>query len=168
MRRLYAQQAGVKKEDSPSPKEIYEIAIGMMKGNKDAAIEAYKQMAEVVGDTISNAVTLLDGLVVIGGGLAGASSLFMPFLIDEMNSSFVKPNGSKQKRLIAEIYNLDDDSEMEKFVKSEAKEIQVYGTNKKVKYDPSQKIGVGVSKLSTSKAIAVGAYAFALHKIDSK
>lgn len=167
VQRVYAEQAGIKKEDSPSPKEIFEIAIGVIEGNKNAAVEAYKQMAQVVGDTISNAVALLDGLVVIGGGLAGASSLFMPFIIEEMKGSFTKVDGSKQKRLIADIYNLEDDNEMKKFVKSEAKEIKVYGTDKKVTYDPSQKIGVGVSKLGTSKAISIGAYAFALHKLDS-
>ena len=80
VQRVYSQKTGIRQEDSPSPKEIFEIATGKIQGNKEAAVEAYKQMAEVVGDAISNAVTLLDGLVVIGGGLAGASSLFMPSL----------------------------------------------------------------------------------------
>lgn len=167
IRRMYAEHAGITIEESPSPKEIFEIAIGKIEGEMESAIVAYKQMASVVGDVISNAVALLDGLVIIGGGLSGASSLFIPFLIDEMNGSFTKFDGSKQKRLIAEIYNLEDDNEMKKFVKSEAKEILVYGTDKKVKYDPSQKIGVGVSKLGTSKAISIGAYAYALHKLDT-
>jgi len=168
VQRVYAQYAGIKKEDSPSPKEIFEIGTGRLKGNKEAAVEAFKQMAQVVGDAISNAVTLLDGLVVIGGGLAGASSLFMPFLIDEMNSSFIMQDGRKLRRLMAEVYNLENEDELKKFVESNEREITVYGTNKKVKYDPSKRIGVGISKIGTSKAISMGAYAFALHKLETK
>lgn len=167
VQRIYAQQALIKVADSPSPKEIYEIAIGKIKGNKKAAIEAYKQMAEVVGDAISNALNMLDGLVVIGGGLAGAYPLFMPFLITEMKSCFLKHDGGKHKRLISEIYNLENDDDIKNFLKSEIKEIKVYGTQKTVPYDPLKKIGVGISKLGTSKAISIGAYAFALNKIDA-
>jgi glucokinase len=167
VQRLYAEQARIKVGDIPSPKKIYEIATGKIEGNQEAAIEAYKQMAQVVGDAVSNAVNLLDGLVVIGGGLAGASSLFMPFLIDEMRSCFLKQDGSRQKRLISEIYNLEDDSDLNKFIKNESKEIKVHGTEKTVSYNPSKKIGVGVSQLGTSNAIAIGAYAFALHKLDT-
>ena len=123
-------------------------------------------MAQVVGDALANAVTLMDGLVVIGGGLAGASSLFMPFLIDEMKSHFIMQNGSLLRRLIADVYNLEDYSDMKNFVRSESREIPVYGTDKKIKYDPSQKIGIGISKIGTSKAIAIGAYSFALDQLD--
>jgi glucokinase len=168
VQRVYAQKVGIKREDAPSPKEIFEIGTGKIKGNKEAAVEAFKQMAQVVGDAISNAITLLDGLVVIGGGLAGASSLFMPFLIEEMNSNFVKQDGTKFRRLVAQVFNLEDENDTKKFAASEAREINVYGTNKKVTYDPSQRIGVGISKIGTSKAISIGAYAFALHKLDAK
>jgi predicted NBD/HSP70 family sugar kinase len=34
--------------------------------------------------------------------------------------------------------------------------------------DPLQRIGVGISRLGTSKAVAVGAYAFALSALDGK
>lgn len=167
VQRVYSSHAGISKLDSPSPKEIYEIAIGELDGNKEAAIEAYKQMAQVVGDALSDAVTLLDGLIVIGGGLSGASPLFMPFLIEEMRSNFSRNDGTVQKRLIADVYNLQEENEMNEFLKEEGKEITVFGTDKKVYYDPSRKIGVGVSMLGTSQAISIGAYAFALNKLDS-
>jgi len=35
-----------------------------------------------------------------------------------------------------------------------------------VKYDPLLRVGVGVSRLGTSEAVAIGAYAFALRKLD--
>ncbi|MGD8780809.1 MAG: ROK family protein [Ignavibacteria bacterium] len=168
VKRIYAGKSGIKQEEAPSPKEIYEIGIEKIKGNKEAAIESYKQMAQVVGDAISNAVTLLDSPVVIGGGLAGASSLFMPFLIDEMNSSFVKNDGTSCNRLMAEVYNTENENDLHKFLNSSVREITVPGTNREVKYDPSLKICVGVSKIGTSKAISIGAYAFALNQLDEK
>ena len=47
-------------------------------------------------------------------------------------------------------------------------EIEEYGTKKKIRYDPEMRIGVGISKIGTSKAIAIGAYAFALNSLDSR
>jgi len=83
-----------------------------------------------------------------------------------MNGYFVQPDGTKFKRLIADVYDLEDDEGVQNFVKSNAKEINVYGTGEKVIYDPSRKIGVGISKIGTSKAVSIGAYAFALNKMD--
>ena len=37
-----------------------------------------------------------------------------------------------------------------------------------MKYDPLQRVGVGISRLGTSEAVAIGAYAFALRKLDAK
>ena len=166
IQRVYAEKAGIKKELVPSPKEIFEIASGNAGGNMEAALDAYKHLAEAAGDAISNAITLLDGLVVIGGGLSGAHSLFLKYLIDEMNGYFIKSDGTEFKRLVADVYNLEDENGLRNFVKSNAKEISVYGTDEKIMYDPSRKIGVGISKIGTSKAIAIGAYAFALNKLD--
>ena len=166
IQRVYAEKAGIKKELVPSPKEIFEIGMGRAVGNREAALSAYKHLAEAAGDAISNAITLLDGLLVIGGGLAGAHPLFMKYLIDEMNSFYVKADGTKFKRLVADVYNLENDEGLQKFVKTDANKISVYGTDEKVSYDPSKKIGVGISKIGTSKAVSIGAYAFALDKID--
>ncbi len=169
IKRLYGEAAGIEFSETPSPKEIYEIAIGKLEGNKSAAVEAYKKMAQVVGDAIANVITIMDCPVVIGGGLAGASPLFMPFLLDEMRSYYKKTSdGAQVKRLMAQIYNLTDNNELKEFLSNETVEINVYGTNKKVKYDSSKKIGIGISQLGTSKAIALGAYAFALNMLDKQ
>jgi glucokinase len=166
VKRVYAREQGIKFEEAPEPKFIYEIAVGKREGNKPAAITAFREMAEATGDAISNAITLIDGLVVIGGGLAGASSVFLPFLVDEMNSDFTGPGGNKYRRLTARAYNLQLDEELERFLRGSKREIEVYGSKKKVSYDPEPRIGVGVSSIGTSKAIAIGAYAFALTSLD--
>ena len=166
VKRAYAREEKIKFEDTPEPKIIYEIAVGKREGNKQAAVGAFREMAEATGDAISNAITLIDGLVVIGGGLAGAASVFLPFLVEEMNSTYTGPDGNKFRRLAATVYNLENPADIDKFVRVSSKEIQVYGSQRKVKYDPEIRIGVGISKIGTSEAIAIGAYAFALSSLD--
>ena len=55
---------------------------------------------------------------------------------------------------------------LKKFLKGETREITVPRSQKKVRYDPLQRIGVGVSRLGTTEAVAIGA--FALRKLDQR
>ncbi|HTR82485.1 MAG TPA: ROK family protein [Bacteroidota bacterium] len=166
VRRMYAREACIAFEGSPSPKEIFEISRGISDGNRAAAIKAFQEMGEAAGDAIANAMTLIDGLVVIGGGLAGAADIFLPAIVKEMNGTFISPDGKQFRRLVAHVYNLEDKADLEKFLKGSVREIGIYGTDKKIAYDPEARIGVGVSKIGTSKAISLGAYAFALNALD--
>ena len=50
----------------------------------------------------------------------------------------------------------------------EARDVVVPGSLRKVAYDPLQRIGVGLSRLGTSRATALGAYAFALSALDAR
>jgi glucokinase len=166
IKKTYADEMQIDIKNSPEPKDIYEIALGKREGNKEAAIKAFKNMAIVAGDAISHAITLIDGLIVIGGGLAGASEIFLPFVVDEMNSKFLQPDGTQLRRLAANVYNLENWDELNKFLRGTTKEITVYGSDKKIKYDPEMRIGVGISKIGTSKAVAIGAYSFALNSLS--
>ncbi len=112
-------------KNTPEPKDLYEIAKGEKEGNKEAAIKAFKDMSEACGDAISNAITLIDGLVVIGGGLSGASDVFLPFLVDEMNSNYKREDGSKFRRLVQQVYNLELEDELLKFLKGSTKELEI-------------------------------------------
>jgi glucokinase len=158
----YARHAGINTASSPEPKEIYAIASGMIPGNRKAAQRAFCQLGELAGDAIANAITLIDGLVVIGGGLSGASSLFMPAIIGELNG-----NIGKVPRLEVKAFNLDDKDQLQSFLAGREKEIAVPGSKKAIKYDPLQRIGVATSRLGTEKATALGAYGFALNQLDS-
>jgi glucokinase len=168
VRRCYAREAKVSFDESPSPKEIYEITLGTRAGNRSAALKAFQEMGEATGDAIANAITLIDGLVVIGGGLSGASEVFLPHVVREMNSDYTSPEGLKFKRLVSNVYNLENPEEMRWFLSGSAREISVFGTNKTVSYDPEARIGIGATKLGTSRAILIGAYAFALHALDAQ
>jgi glucokinase len=168
VRRMYAQAVGISPADAPEPKEIYEICVGKREGNAAAARKAFHALAEAAGDAIANAITLIDGLVVIGGGLSGAAEVFLPAIVAEMNGTYRKSDGSTFRRLIANVYNLEDERERQKFLRGSAKEIAVYGSARRVTYDPEMRIGVGISKIGTSKAISIGAYAYALSCLDQQ
>jgi len=168
VRRVYAAKAGIRLDDTPEPKVIFEIAEGQAQGNREAAREAFRRMGEIAGDAIAQALTLIDGLVVIGGGIAGAHRQFLPAIIDEMNSTYAAPNGERFRRLIPRAFNLEDPAQRELFLRGEAKELAVPGSSRKVKFDGLQRVGVGISRLGTSEATAIGAYAFALSRIEKR
>ncbi|MDL2319554.1 ROK family protein [Alistipes sp. OttesenSCG-928-B03] len=150
------------------PKDIYDIAKGTKPGDREAARRSFAEMGEIVGDTIASAVTMIDGLVVIGGGLAAASEFFMPALLAEMRSKMHTLSGDTIDRVQMKTYNLDDEAEFAAFARGESRELKVYGSDKTVIYDPQKRVGVTVSKIGASRAISLGAYAYALAKIDEE
>jgi glucokinase len=46
--------------------------------------------------------------------------------------------------------------------------VTVPGSSKKIHYDPLQRTAIGLSRLGTSEAVAIGAYAFALRRLGGK
>jgi glucokinase len=166
VRRVYAEKAGLPVEQAPEPRDIFEIAMGTRPGHQAAAGEAFRQLGEIAGDAMAQALTLVDGLAVIGGGISGAAPLFLPALVNEMNSTYIGPQGESYRRLTQIAFNLEDPAQLHQFLQGEAREITVPGSRKKVRYDPLQRTGVGLSRLGTSEATAIGAYSFALRKLE--
>jgi glucokinase len=113
-------------------------------------------------------LTLVDGLAVIVGGVSGSWPLFLPALVAELNSTYTAPGGSQFRRLVQVAFNLQDAAQRKKFLKGQTREITVPGSQRKLKYDALARIGVGISRLGTSQAVAIGAYAFALRKLEQK
>ncbi len=168
VQRVYGAQAGIEFEASPEPSEIFKIGETDTSGNSAAAREAFRHLGEAAGDAMAQALTLVDGLAVIGGGLAGAASLFLPSLLNELNGNYTDHRGRQFRRLTAKAFNLEAPAELETFLRGEIRAIDVPGTSEKVFYDFLPRIGVGLSRLGTSEAVAVGAYAFALQKLNQK
>ena len=84
-----------------------------------------------------------------------------------MRSTFETPSGPIP-RLDLKAFNLEDARAREAFVKGEARDVVVPGSGRKVAYDSLQRVAVGLSRLGTSKAVAIGAYAFALSALDAR
>ncbi len=166
VRRVYAEKSGIILDQAPDPQVISAIADGNTSGNQPAAREALRQLGEVVGDALANILTLIDGLAVIGGGLSGAWPHFFPALLAELNGHYVSPDGKPFRRLASTAYNLEDPAHLKKFLHGEARAIRIPGSARIALHDPLPRIGVGITRLGTSQAIATGAYAFALRKLD--
>jgi glucokinase len=164
----YAQVAGIEPAQTPSPQDIFEIGMERAPGDVEAARQAYATLGEVVGDALANALTLIDGLAVIGGGLSGAAPLFMPRLIAEMNGTIAKYDGTRISRLAQKAFNLDDPAQCDQFLRGEAREITVPRSQRTLTYDPLRRLGVGISEIGTNEAVSIGAYAYALQQLDAQ
>ncbi len=165
LKREFANNSGLNITSCPEPKEIFEIAMNRRPGNRDAAIRAFEAYSRDAADAIANAITLIDGLVVIGGGLSGAWPLFLPKLVEEMNIPYDTMSGEKLDRMEVVAYNLEDPDSLALFTQSSEKKIAIPFTGKSIGFDPLKKVGVGISVLGTSKAVSIGAYAYALDKL---
>lgn len=164
VKRYYFELTG---KENLEPKDIAEIAQGKQEGDQAAAIKSFELLGEVVGDILVQLCSTLDTLVVIGGGISAAHELFIPALIKEMSGNYDNPNGSTRKKLVHSVYNLEDKSQLSSFTTNDSKVIKVPYSDSTVVYHDNPKIGVGVSKLGTSKAVSVGAYAYALSKLPN-
>lgn len=165
VRRVYAEQAGIAFDEAPEPRIIFAIGTGKSRGDQAAAVQAFRRMGKVVGDALGAALTLVDGLAVIGGGLSGAWPLFLPAVVEELNGTYRSPDGNCFRRLATKAFNLEEPAQLEAFLRGEAKQITVPGSSRQIRYDRSARVGVGISRKGTSEAVAIGAYAFAIRSL---
>lgn len=164
----YAQYSGNVSEVL-TPYEIFQIAEGEKNGDTDAAKRSFALLGEVAGDIIAQAVTLIDGIVVIGGGLSGAAKYFMPALLSEMNRNFSKRDGESFPRMQVIVYDFDDPSARGKFLEAKSKRVVIPNSaGATTSYNFVREVVIAISKLGTSNAIALGAYAYALAQLDNR
>ncbi|MDR0499039.1 MAG: ROK family protein [Holophagales bacterium] len=167
VRLAYAEKTGQNIESVPEPIDIAAIADGKLPGNMEAAKYAFRRMGEVAGDAVANAVTMIDGLVVIGGGITGAWRLFLPTMVDEMNRELTSVTGRGiVPRTELTVFNLEDEEQWSLFIRGQTSEIQIPGTRRTVLYDTQKRVGVAISKLGAPRAVSLGAYAYALANLN--
>ncbi len=166
IRRSYARKASLDLKDTGTPEEIYKIAKENSDGNKEAALMAFNDFGTVLGEALSNIITLFDGIVVLGGGVAGAYDLFAPAMMKQMASAFNVHDGHTINRLVPKMYNLEQPEELDGFLSVNEKMLTIPNSDRVVKYDPVLRSGVAVSKNDTAEIIAMGAYAYALKMLD--
>lgn len=146
--------------------DIYQIATGAANGDKQAALDAFDELGQALGEALADMITIVDGPVVIGGGLAASWKLFFPAMLKRLNGIYEEPAQSKVRRLESSVFGLENPTDLHAFLNSSSpRMIAVPFTDQTVRYDPVKKLGVGVSKLGTSRAVALGAYTFALQKL---
>lgn len=166
IQRVYANLS----EDSThySPEDIANIATGKKKGDRVAALKAFEEMSIVIAEALSTAVNMLDSAVVIGGGISGAAPLIVPYICKHLNNRLNDGYGNSYSRTVSSLCYVHDETSLKDFLLVKGKEIQIPYSTKKVLYNESKKIPIGISKLGTSKAICFGAYALAIAALDTK
>lgn len=165
IRRVYGELSG-ENTDKLTPKDIFDIAEGFRIGNREAAVMSFDELGEMAGAAIVSALHIVDGLVVIGGGVAGAAKHILPGMMREMRRSITTFAGREFDGLQMEVCNLMDADEHKRFLDNTTTWIRVPFSDAKVQYNCGKRTGVMISALGASKAIALGAYAYALQQID--
>lgn len=165
VKRLYGEFSG-DRDHGLEPKDIFDIAEGSRAGDADAAKKAFAEIGAAAGDAMATAATLVDGLIVIGGGVTASHKYFMPSLLEALRGRIHTLTGEETGRIQSKVYDLDDPAEFAAFAKGDSRKIKVYGFDDEVVYDPQKRIGIAISKLGASRAISVGAYTFALNQLD--
>jgi len=166
VQRVYAAEAGIAYPNELEPKDIFEIAKGIKQGNREAALKAYEETGRALGDTVANVLTFTDGIAVIGGGITGASDLYMPALMEELNFKFSSSTAEEMPRLVQRVFNLDEDQDRIDFFKDYSKTLPIPGTDKTISYDPVPRLAIATSTMGASESISLGAYAYALQQIE--
>lgn len=166
IRRSFAAKANVPLTKVGDPQSIYNIAKGKLIGNRQAAQDTFVDFGTVLGEALANIITLMDGVVVLGGGVSAAYDLFAPAMIAQLNSSFSLHSGGSIGRLVPRVFDFESPEGKLSLAQTEQTEITIPGTFKKICYDSFLRSCVGVSKESTDRIIAMGAYAYALQMLD--
>lgn len=168
IQRVYRRESGESGSTSLMPRDIYEIAHGLKAGNREAALLAFREFGTGLGYSVANTLALIDGIVVLGGGITSAWDLFAPHMFSAIKHPHEDPDGNQLPRLSYRVFNLEDNSLFKEFATGDIREIEVPGSGRKVVYDDLPRTGIGISKLGASRAIALGAYAFALQQLEEK
>ncbi len=166
VKHFFANYAKIDEKSCPEPKIIYKIAIENNNEHSDAAKKAFFRLGRFLGDAIANMITLTDGLIVIGGGIAGAKEFIIPGIKYELNRDFKKINGEKNKRLTHKVYCLNNENELIDFINDDKKTIKVPYCDSFVEYFPIPKAAYMFSNFNTSEMISLGAYFFALQHLN--
>ena len=166
VKRVYGELSG-NMDHGLEPKDIFDVAEGKREGDPEAARKAFAEMGEIAGDAMATAVTLTDGLIVIGGGITAARKYIMPALLESLRGKMHTVGGEELSRVQMKVYDLDDPAEFAEFARGQQRRLKIYGYDEEVNYDPQKRIGVAISKMGASKAISVGAYTFALDQLDN-
>lgn len=149
-----------------TPKDIFEIAEGKGHGDQKAAINSFMSLGKAAGEAVAYALTIIDGIVVFGGGLAGASKYFIPSFLEILRSNLSTFSGYSLPRMQMEVFNLDDLEDLSVFLSLKSTKVSVPEYGALVSYDLNKYTGVMKTRLTTNVAVSVGAYVFALNELD--
>jgi len=137
VKRVYHELSG--DDTELTPKEIYDIAEGELSGDRNAAIGAFEELGRVAGFTVAESLNIVDGIVVIGGGISKAYKYILPAMVDEMSGTRGMISGNIFPRLQMKVYNLMSDADRKEFLQDESVLVPIPGSDKEVSYNIEKK-----------------------------
>lgn len=167
VQRVYGELTGCD-ASSFTPKDIFDIAERLAPGDRDAAVKSFEELGEMAADAVVRALDIVDGLVVIGGGVSAASKYIVPAMIREMKGQVSTFSKLSFPCLQMDVFDIDNKEGRTEFLKDGSTSVRVPFSDKSVIYSVDKKICIGISRLGTSRAVAIGAYALALARIDAE
>ncbi|MBN1620231.1 ROK family protein [candidate division WOR-3 bacterium] len=165
IKRSFRESGGVLADESAGVEEIAAHARDPFSEFHEQAKNAFALFAKAAADSLANALSLIDGALVIGGGISNAHDVFLEQIVKEMNMPFDSVHGVKIPRTEVRVFNLEDREDREKYLAGKIIQMPIPGTSKIISVDIFRGAGIGVSKIGTGKAAALGACVFALEKL---
>lgn len=166
VRRVYREAAAADDREL-SPKDIFDIAEGLAEGDREAAVRSFGELGAAAADSLAAAIDIVDGIVVLGGGLSGAHKYIIPAMKRRLGSRLKTFAGDEFPYIQSELLDLTDEKDMEIFLKDDATEVREPQTEKTVRYRRHRKTGITVSTIGASAAVCLGAYTIALANLDA-
>jgi len=163
---VYSENAKIKNDPKLMPKDIFEIALGKIKGNKQAAVHSFNEYGKALGYVLSDVITLIDGLVVVGGGITAAWELFAPALFKTIQTKHQNLNDGFSKRTTVKVFNLENDLEKQTFLKGSVRNFKI-SENNSVTYDVMPRTAIIRSIKGASVSTSLGAYQYAISQINN-
>ena len=118
-------------------------------------------------DAIIHALNIVDGLV--GDWREEwpvAAKYILPGIMNEMDRQIGTFAGASFPCLQMEVFNLSEKEGFNKFLEEKDKMVKIPFSERQVHYACHKKIGIAVSTLGASRAVALGAYSFALSQLN--
>ena len=151
-----------------TPKDIFEIAEGTQAGNMEAAKDAFAFLGSVAGNAVAEVLGVVDGLIVLGGGVAGAYKYIVPAMIEEFNAQLKTFAGESFRHTVNKVYDLTDMTNLPRMLEGASVKVKVPIYDKEITYHKEKRTAIVMSVLGTLKATAIGAYVYALKHLDEE
>lgn len=167
LRRVYREHCRIGYRDGLTAKEIFQIAKDEIAGDTSAAAKAFEDLGSALGDAVATAVTMIDGLVVIGGGLSNAWELFAPAMLRSVRSRLKAVDSERSvPRLEVEAFDVEDPQGYDAFLKGDFRTVHLPNSTEKISFDAMKATAIGRSRLGTSAAVSLGAYVYAMRRLS--
>lgn len=167
IQRIYSEKANIELDPNVMPNDIYDIALRSSGKNKEAALHSFIQYGKALGFVLADVITLVDGLVVIGGGISTAWNLFAPAMFKAIQTKHRLANGNTFNRTTVKVFNLENEQEKQIFLKGTVEKVKV-SANNTILYDAMSRTAVMRSKHNASASISIGAYHFAISQLNNQ